>query len=158
MDLEAAVATPWGEASKLRDRRLFPGSGNSPEAVARNQRERLFAAAVATVCAKGFETMTVADVLSLSGVSRSAFYRHFADKGDCLTAAVCELVDPTLRSLDLVGERDGEWDPSAALAKFLRLLDSQPAAACACLVEVHAAGAAGEATADWAFTSVAEAI
>ena len=43
--------------------------------------------------------MTVADVLALSGVSRSAFYEHFANKAECLTAAAAELIEPTLAAL-----------------------------------------------------------
>ena len=46
------------------------------------------AAMVATVADKGYEATTVADLVKLSGVSRSAFYRHFEDKQECfLTAA-----------------------------------------------------------------------
>ena len=92
-------ATPWGEASELRERRLYPGAGTPREEVARNQRERLFGAIVAVVSEKGYEATTVADVLELSGVSRSAFYKHFANKAECLAAAAAELLEPTLAAL-----------------------------------------------------------
>ena len=87
------LRTPWGDAAALRERRLYPGSGTPPEEVARNQRERCFAAAVAVAAEKGYEAMTVADILELSGVSRSAFYVHFANKAECLTAAAEELIE-----------------------------------------------------------------
>ena len=93
------VQTPWGDSSELRDRRLHPGAGTPRAEVARNQRERLFGAIVAVVSEKGYEATTVADVLELSGVSRSAFYEHFANKAECLTAAAAELVEPTLAAL-----------------------------------------------------------
>jgi AcrR family transcriptional regulator len=48
--------------------------------VVRNQRERLFGAMIAVVSEKGYEATTVADVIELCGVSRSDFYKHFANK------------------------------------------------------------------------------
>jgi AcrR family transcriptional regulator len=82
----ATVKTPWGDARTLRDRKLRPGQRLPPDQVARNQRARLFAALVAVVAEKGYEATRVADLLELSGVSRSAFYEHFGDKEDCLLA------------------------------------------------------------------------
>jgi hypothetical protein len=75
----ATVGTPWGQASELRKRKLHPGSGTPRSDVIRNQRERLFGATVAVVSEKGYEATTVADVIELSGVSRSDFYKHFAN-------------------------------------------------------------------------------
>src|ERR1700743_2072969 len=76
-DAYATVVTPWGQASELRQRRLYPGGGATPDEVARNQRERLFGAIVAVVAKKGYEATTVADVLALRGVSRRPFLRPF---------------------------------------------------------------------------------
>ncbi len=90
------VETPWGDAASLRERMLRPGRGTQRGEAERNQRERLFAAMVATVAEKGYEATTVADLVELSGVSRSAFYRHFEDKQECFLAAAEELVEPTL--------------------------------------------------------------
>src|SRR5690348_16748478 len=74
------VRTPWGDASRLREMTLPPGRGTNAEEAAQNHRERLFGALVATVAEKGYEATTVADLVELSGVSRSAFYKHFGDK------------------------------------------------------------------------------
>src|SRR3954468_5397075 len=93
------VRTPWGDAGQLRGRSRRPGRGTPREEAERNQRERLFAALVATVDEKGYEATTVADLVKLSGVSRSAFYRHFDDKQACFVAAVETMVEPTLRKL-----------------------------------------------------------
>src|SRR5258708_1082406 len=49
------VRTPWGHSSELRERKLPPGRGTPREEAERNQRERLFAAMVATVAEKGYE-------------------------------------------------------------------------------------------------------
>jgi TetR/AcrR family transcriptional regulator len=144
----AGVGTPWGEASNLRARRLFPGSGTPPEDVARNQRERLFGAIVAVVSDKGYEAATVADVLALSGVSRSAFYRHFTGKADCLVAAVSELLDLAVGALRPSDENGGRRAGQATFEDLLRLIGSQPAASRVCFIELHAAGEDGEKVAD----------
>src|ERR1700744_2588385 len=57
----AMVKTPWGDAARLRDRKMRPGRGTPRAEAERNQRERLFAAMVATVSEKGYEATTVAD-------------------------------------------------------------------------------------------------
>jgi AcrR family transcriptional regulator len=142
----AMVRTPWGDASELRERRLRPGRGTPRQEAARNQRERLFAAMVATVDAKGYEAMTVADVVKLSGVSRSAFYRHFEDKQACFLAAVEAMVEPTLAKL--AGDESTPPGMERARQAFTTLIETiveQPAAAKMCVVEVYAAGEEGAA-------------
>jgi AcrR family transcriptional regulator len=150
----ATLRTPWGDASRLKERRLYPGAGTPPEDVARNQRERLFGAIVAVASQKGYEEVTVADVLELSGVSRSAFYEHFANKSECLTAAAAELVEPVLAALGPADGNGGRRDAAEAFEAFFDLLRSQPAAARICFVELHAAGEAGEVTGDRAFEAL----
>src|SRR5215469_14433483 len=93
------MRTPWGDSSRLRERMLPRGRGTPREQAERNQRERLFAAMVATTAEKGYEGTTVADLIELSGVSRSAFYRHFADKEECFLAAISALVEPALETV-----------------------------------------------------------
>src|SRR6476469_7852282 len=88
--------TPWGDASERRERMLRPGRGMPREEADRNQRERLFAPNVAIVAEKGYEATTVADLVQLSGVSRSAFYRHFEDKQECFLTAAEALIEPTV--------------------------------------------------------------
>src|SRR4051812_6715724 len=140
--------TPWGDATELRDRMLRPGRGMPRDEADRNQRERLFAATVAAVSEKGFEATTVADLVELSGVSRSAFYRHFADKRECFVAAIGSLVDPALGTLE-TGAGSGDLDSAkAAFETLLGKIVGQPAAAKMCFVEVYAAGSEGVAMVD----------
>jgi AcrR family transcriptional regulator len=157
-NLGAAIGTPWGDASELKLRRLYPGGGTPPEEVARNQRERLFGAVVAVASQEGYEAMTVADVLELSGVSRSAFYKHFANKSECLTAAASELLEPALRTLRPATAGGEHRAPREVFERFLALLDSEPAAARVCFVELHSAGEAGEVVADTAFETLTQAV
>jgi AcrR family transcriptional regulator len=142
------VRTPWGDATQLREKMLPPGRGTPREEAERSQRERLFAAMVATVAEKGYEATRVADLVELSGVSRSAFYRHFADKQACFLAAIESLVDPALKTVT-----GGLEPPDKKLAKqafeaLIGLIVSQPAAAKMCFVEVYAAGPEGVAVVD----------
>jgi AcrR family transcriptional regulator len=143
------VRTPWGDAASLRERKLRPGRGTPRETAEKNQRERLFAAMVAAVDGKGYEATTVADLVDLSGVSRSAFYKHFDGKQACFLAAVEELVGPTLEKLG--GDESappGVERARQAFGELFRLIVSQPAAAKMCIVEVYGAGPEGAALVD----------
>ncbi|HXS32347.1 MAG TPA: TetR/AcrR family transcriptional regulator [Solirubrobacterales bacterium] len=135
------VRTPWGDADTLRDRKLRPGQRLPAGEVARNQRERLFAALVAVVAEKGYEGTRVEDLLELSGVSRSAFYEHFSDKQDCLLAAVEAFVGPAIGAIGAANRQGGgEQRARAALEALVRQIVEQPAASRLCFVEIFAAG------------------
>ncbi|HEY5815535.1 MAG TPA: TetR/AcrR family transcriptional regulator [Solirubrobacterales bacterium] len=58
-----------------------------PDEVLRDQRERLIAAVPGVAAARGYEAMSVADVVKAAAVSRNAFYKNFADKQECFAAA-----------------------------------------------------------------------
>lgn len=151
----AMVRTPWGDAAQLRDRKLPPGRGTPREEAERNQRERLFAAMVATVDEKGYEAATVADLVKLSGVSRSAFYRHFDDKEACFLAAIEAMVGPALDRIR--GDQSAPAGVDRARRAFeslFELIVSQPAAAKMCIVEIYAAGAEGAALLDRSMDAV----
>lgn len=142
------VETPWGDASALRSRMLRAGRGNPRAQSERNQRERLFAAVVATVARKGYEAMAVADLVELSGVSRSSFYRFFDDKEACFLAAVDAMTGPALERLAGDSGPLGEKQAREAFDSLLATIAEQPAAAQCCLVELYAAGAEGTAMLD----------
>ena len=130
------TVTPWGEADRLRDRMMASGPRATPEAAARNQRERLFGAMVATCAERGYEATRVSDLVSLSGVSRRDFYRHFRGKEDCFGATMEALVDGAFA----VAAR--EEDSAGALRRLVELAGEQPAAARLCLLESFVAGPA----------------
>ena len=136
------VATPWGDAQELGSRRLRPGPGTPREKVDRNQRERLFAAMVAVGSVKGYADTTIADLLEVSAVSRSSFYRHFDGKCECFLATIEEILSAALAVTASRLRSDGSWEERAerSLQSFLELVVAQPAAAKLCLVESYAAG------------------
>jgi AcrR family transcriptional regulator len=136
------LATPWGDADTLRDRRLPPGRSGDRDAARREQRVRLYAAIVASCDEKGYEATSVEDLLRISGVSRATFYEQFADKNECFRAAEQEIVT---RAIAAVADHLGaEGDPveraRAALGAFVDVVVAQPAAARICFVESYAAG------------------
>ncbi len=137
------MKTPWGDSTELRARKMRPGRGTPRDEADRNHRERLFAAIIALSNEKGYEATRIADLVQLSGISRSAFYRQFADKRECFLSAVEELVRPTLELMERAEHSpSGEGRAREAMEAFLRLLAEQPAAARMCFVEIYAAGPA----------------
>lgn len=134
--------TPWGNADELRARRLRPGPTRAPHLVALNQRERLFAATVAAVDEHGYEALRVEDIVALSGVSRSAFYRHFSNKQDCFLATFDAILAEFGDAIGQAAAAEDAWDRriGAALEALVDTLVDQPSAARLCLVEADAAG------------------
>ncbi|MGN6203005.1 MAG: TetR/AcrR family transcriptional regulator [Solirubrobacterales bacterium] len=133
------VDTPWGASESLRSRMLPPGPGTPASDVARNQRERLFGAMVASVATRGYVATRVTDLIKLSGVSRRSFYDLFPDKEACFRAVVKELVS---KSISVTEEIPGQGDDRARhrFRALTELVTSQPAAARLCLIEAYAAG------------------
>jgi AcrR family transcriptional regulator len=59
----------------------------APDEVLRDQRERLLAAVPMVAAERGYEAMSVADIVKAAAVSRNAFYKNFRDKQDCVATA-----------------------------------------------------------------------
>ena len=138
-----STITPWGSAGELRSRQLPPGPSSDPDAVERNQRERLYGATVAAVAEHGYEATRVADIIVIAGVSRSAFYRYFDNRLDCFLATLDELAG--LAEAKLTGvyrDKSRSWRERmrAVLDGFVEMVVAQPAAARVWLVEIYAAG------------------
>jgi AcrR family transcriptional regulator len=134
--------TPWGESTELRERRLQPGPGVPREEVEQNQRERLFGATVAVVANKGYGKATITDLIEVAGVSRTTFYRYFADKEACFLATL-EVLLAGVEMLTRRGlEGGGDWRARSegGMQAFIGLLVVQPDAARICVVESYAAG------------------
>jgi AcrR family transcriptional regulator len=128
----------------LRLRQLRPGPGKDPEAVERNQRERLYGATVATVAEHGYESTRVADILQVAAVSRSAFYRHFDNKLECFLATLDALAELAAAPMALSYRDDDNrtWHArvESVFEGLVQLILAQPAAARLWLVEIYAAG------------------
>jgi AcrR family transcriptional regulator len=155
------VQTPWGDSSLLRETTLPPGRGTTAAEAEQNHRERLFGAMVAKVAEQGYEATTVADLVELSGVSRSAFYKQFADKQACFLAAIEALVEPALETASEALPPGGEIPSDAERTRgvfegLLEQIAQQPAATTMCVVEVYAGGQEAVALLDRATDSLEE--
>ena len=122
---------------------LPKGRHAAPRAVVvASQRERLLEGMAEAVAEKGYARTAVADVLSRAGVSRKAFYEHFANKEECFLAAYDFGTDDLLRAIDAAYAADP--DPLggvvAASRAYLEELTARPAFARTYLVEVLGAG------------------
>jgi AcrR family transcriptional regulator len=79
-------------------RRLPHGpNGMGREAVARNQRARLYGGMIESVAQRGYQATTVAHVIGLAGVSRRAFYELFANKEQCFLGSYDIVIASTHR-------------------------------------------------------------
>ena len=136
----SSVPTPWGLAGSLRERMLRPGPGVPAAEVARNQRERLFAATVATVATRGYAAARVTDLVEVSGVSRRSFYDLFPDKSACLLATIEATHDWMAERLGSVPPGSWEERATAVAVRLAELIASQPAAARLLLIDGYGAG------------------
>jgi AcrR family transcriptional regulator len=126
-------------------RRLNPGPGRSPEAVAANQCARLRAAMLELCAELGYPRVTVRALTRRAGVSTRTFYAHFADKEACFLATYDLIVSTSMRGL-LTGREveveGGDW--REPLIRGFRIFSQQlarnPLAARLALVEAFAAG------------------
>lgn len=111
--------------------RLKPGPGMSAAEVGRHQRARIHDAFLELIAERGYEGITLRSLTRLAGVSTRTFYRHFADKDDCLldvhgnatwtllrrieesSAGAISPAEKTKRAIEAIV---GEWarDPRAA--------------------------------------------
>jgi len=82
------MAKARARAKSAAPRRLPRGRhALAPEDVLRDQRERLLAAVPGVVAERGYEAMSVADIVKAAAVSRNAFYKNFGDKQECFAMA-----------------------------------------------------------------------
>jgi AcrR family transcriptional regulator len=100
------------------------------------------AAVVRVTAAKGYEAMSVADILSEAGVGRQSFYELFADKRDCLLAAHTMLVDDLEATVAPFFQGTDPWPRRvrAAVEVGLDWFASNPEAARVTVIELAAVG------------------
>lgn len=130
----------------LRRWRLPRGRHGLPrELVERSQRERLLVAVVRVTADKGYESMTVGDILGEAGVGRESFYELFDDKLDCMLAAHRILLDSLEKQVRAVyDETERPWPERVrkALSVTLDWFAADPDAARFLMVELSTIGPA----------------
>ncbi len=130
-----------GEKSgSAKDLGPLPGGhhGLSRAQVVDSQRERLLAAIVTVVAARGYRGATVTGIVKEASVSSRVFYEFFADKEEAFRAAFDAVVDHLEGRLSrAAAEHEGAWPAqmAAILAELTRQFAAEPELARFCLVE-----------------------
>jgi AcrR family transcriptional regulator len=130
------------QTASAREKRAAKQSRRAPaETPRRSQRERLLDAMIELSAGNGYQTVTVAQVSSLAGVSSATFYEQFADKEDCMLgafrAAAARVFGPLRAALALP---PGAQTVPAALAGLLGAVAEDPDAARVVFIEALAGG------------------
>jgi AcrR family transcriptional regulator len=113
-----------------------------PEEVAAAHRRRLLTAMAAAVAEKGYAATSIGDVVGRARVSRTAFYRCFADKEEGFLAAYAEQADTHFSLIADAAARAESWlgQLRAGVHAYVRELEAHPAYARSFLIEILAAG------------------
>jgi AcrR family transcriptional regulator len=109
---------------------LRPGPGGLGRAqVVEVQRARILSGLVDVVLELGAGCVSVADVVSRSGVSRRTFYEIFSDREDCFLAAFDDAVARVAGVVVPVFEGESVWQEGvrAGLGELLGFFDEDPA-------------------------------
>ena len=132
----------------------FPGRRVRPA------RERLLEAVLVVSGERGYEQISVQDVIEQARASRATFYKHFDDKEDCFVQAYHDAADWLYRRLTGVAKRQPTWREGlrAGMAELLEFCANQPTLARALIVEAHAAGGAALAEHDLLMERLSHAI
>lgn len=132
------------DSVNISDELLIPAGRHTlpPDEVSARQRERLLRAMGRCVSEQGYSETTIADVVRIARTSRSAFYKHFADKEDCFLETYKQMTGVRIAaSLAAAAEVSG-WDEKldAGIATYFRWMSEHPEVAVTTVVEVHCAG------------------
>lgn len=116
--------------------------GLSPDAVAEQQRERLFVATVELVAKRGYRDTSVDRIVEDAEISKTAFYKLYKGKEDCFLAAFDRIVEEGIEALSAAASAEEGWPEEMAtgLSCLLDLIVADPPRARVALVEVQAAG------------------
>jgi AcrR family transcriptional regulator len=149
------------DSVKISDELLIPAGRHTllPDEVSARQRERLVRAMGQCVSEQGYAETTLADVVRVARTSRSAFYKHFADKEECFLETYRQMTEVRIgESLRAAGDAAG-WQEKldAGIVTYFRWMAEHPEVAITTVVEVHSAGrralaARSEALKDWTRT------
>jgi AcrR family transcriptional regulator len=149
------------DSVKISDELLIPPGRHTllPDEVKARQRERLLRAMGQCVCERGYAETTIADVVRVARTSRTAFYKHFADKEECFLEAYAQMTSGRIEaSLKAAGDvADWQAKLDVGIETYFRWMAEHPEVAVTTVVEVHCAGrraleARREALTGWART------
>lgn len=111
-----------------------------PDIVVASQRQRILEALAECCIEKTLAATTIGDIVSTAGVSRRTFYKLFANKKECLEAAVNVFADELAEIVAEAEAGEGAWPEKVrgGISKGLDLLVAKPGFANLALVEAIA--------------------
>ncbi|HEX2071703.1 MAG TPA: TetR/AcrR family transcriptional regulator [Thermoleophilaceae bacterium] len=138
-----AALIPGVSAGRTRPDQIRGGNhGLTPEQVASSQRERVLAAMRELVAGRGYQDVSVAEVIRHAGVSRKTFYELWAGKEECFVEVyereMERLLAPTLQAFE--GKEPWADRLKTALGVLLGALAADEDAARICFAEALSAG------------------
>jgi AcrR family transcriptional regulator len=136
-----AAARPFaGPAEAAGGRRPAPRPFAGPAEA--GARERLIEAFTRVAARGGYAQATVADTIAAAGASRSTFYEQFADRDECMRAALARTGERLTGEVDAALAARGGRDPArAAVAALVAFAERDPEAARLLFIESLGAGA-----------------
>jgi AcrR family transcriptional regulator len=117
--------------------------GGRPVAMSRASatRERLIAAAIELVAARGVAQLSAEAAAEAAGVARSTFYEHFRDREECFLAALEAIVDRVETAVSSAqGRSDRPRGPMAVIGPLIDFVRSEEAASRCLFMESLSAG------------------
>jgi AcrR family transcriptional regulator len=107
-----------------------------------SQEERILWSMVRAIAEKGYEAVTIADVVERASVSRSKFYELFDNKEECLFAAYERINEILVALVSKAFEGEAPWPTKVrrSLEAVLQAYAIEPEIARMATVEVPAAG------------------
>lgn len=112
------------------------------EHVVEAQRMRILAATVHLASERGAQSVSVSDVIALSGVSRRTFYELFQSREGCVAGAIEHAIALAHARIRPAYESGDRWVDRVrgGLEELLRFFDEEPQLARLCVVESAHAG------------------
>lgn len=130
----------------------------SREDVRSSQRTRLLSAMVELVADQGYGNTTITAIARRAGVSPNVFYEHFASREECFLAGYDAFIEAVFGRLEAVVLSSTGWTDfiTGLLEAYLGLLEDEPKAAKAFLIEVNGVGGQARARRRQAYQSAAK--
>lgn len=100
----------------------------SREYVRKNQDDRLAAATIATIAARGFDETRVSDIVAAARLSRRTFYQRFGNKTACFLATYELIASHVADAARLAATDAPDWPerPAAAIEAALTVFAANP--------------------------------
>jgi AcrR family transcriptional regulator len=137
-----ASGGPRSAAAAHVPRAAAAEEGNARTGVPELQRARILAALVEVARERGAAGITVARIVTRSGVSRRTFYEQFEDRNACFLAAFEEAIARATARVAPAAQDGGSWRERMrrGLLALLEFLDDEPEMGALCVVDALGAG------------------